>query len=198
MIGWISGTIREYLPGRVLIETHGVGYEIYIYSSLEQLLGRIGETAELYIHTHVREDDLMLFGFRSLAERELFQQLNMVSGIGAKTAMNVLSSLPSNRLIQAIRSGETTLLKQVPGIGKKTAERMVIELRDRLKHLSSVPAPEDAKARGGSSASEDLVSALVNLGYRRTQAETAVSQVELSKFTSFDRMLKESLKVLSK
>jgi holliday junction DNA helicase RuvA len=197
MIGWLSGTVRDLRTDRATIEVSGVGYEVLLpASALAQLGG--GTNAELFIHTHVREDAIQLFGFLTRSDRELFEQLLSVSGIGAKTALAILSAIPSDSLITAIQRRDTALLQSTPGIGKKTAERLVIELADKLKSfVVSGRGPMIGRIHPGSP-EEEVVSALQNLGYRRNEAETAVARVDLSKFNSFDRMLKETLKVLAR
>ncbi len=200
MIGWLSGTLREIHEGKAIVEASGVGYEVLLPASALSNLGTIGSKVEFYIHTHVREDGISLFGFLSSADKALFLLLITVSGVGAKTALSILSALPSSELIAAIRGGQVAKLKATPGIGKKTAERLIVELKDKLESLGPVHASAILAQRplAAASSSDDLISALVNLGYRQSEAETAVARVDLSKFESFDRMLKETLKVLTR
>ena len=201
MIGWLSGKLLQHSAHQIVVDTKGVGYEVTVTPhTLASLLGRSsgGHDIQLFIHTHVREDGITLYGFSTLLDRELFLLLTSVSGIGAKTAMGILSALPVDRLIAAIRTNDTPFLQRTPGIGKKTAERLVVELRDKIKDFSF---PVDALAgpsRMGDPTVNDLISALMNLGYKRPQAEAAVGQVDLSKFNSFDTILRETLKVIAK
>jgi Holliday junction DNA helicase RuvA len=198
MIGWLSGKIRAIRGERVTLDVGGVGYEVLLPApALSQLKG-IGSQAEFFIHTHVREDALALFGFLTLSDRDLFDHLIGVTGIGAKTALGILSSIPALDLIQAIQRRDVALLQRTPGIGKKTAERMLLELADKLRGF-------EVGAQGGlvnriqpGTPEEELVSALLNLGYRRAEAEAAVSRADLSKSPSFDTMLKETLKTLAR
>jgi len=198
VIGWISGTLKERFSDRVLVNTNGVGYEVLIPASIAATLGEIGSPVELFIHTHVREDEISLFGFTSLRDRRLFLHLTSVSGIGPKTALAIFSALPTDKIVGAIRSRNVALLQSVPGIGKKTAERIGVELADRMKDLllptdGSAPLPVT-----GSVAGDEVISALVNLGYKQPTAEAAFSRIDLSKFSTFDSILKETLRLLSK
>ncbi|HLG20057.1 MAG TPA: Holliday junction branch migration protein RuvA [Bdellovibrionota bacterium] len=198
MIGWLKGTIKEKTGDSVVIDTGGVGYEVHVSVFTNAGLGPASSPVEVYVHTHVREDGITLYGFASPRERELFRVLILVSGVGAKTAMGILSALPLDRLVGAIRSGDIPTLQRTPGIGKKTAERLVVELRDRLKDFPlhadmHAPAPH-----GRGDVNDDVISALVNLGYKRPDAEMAVARIDLSKFGSFDRILKETLKLLTR
>src|SRR5436309_1861279 len=156
-------------PGRAVIDAGGVGYEVLIPWSTYYEIGEPGARVELHIHTHVREDMLALFGFRTNREKELFVRLIGVSGIGPKTAIAILSGLETDELIEAVRQGDGARLSSVPGIGRKTAERILLELVDRLDAIEAAGAPPGALANPGSapgaaSVRSDLVSALVNLG----------------------------------
>ncbi len=197
MIGWLSGTLLFKASDTIMIDVKGVGYEVHTPASLENSLGSVGSSVELFIHTHVRENEISLFGFPTLEDRQVFLHLTAVSGIGPKTALGVLSALPSGRLVQAIRQKDVAALQQAPGVGKRTAERMVIELGDRLKEFSSSNAAEFSSIPEGSQG-EELLSALVNLGYKKPLAESAVTRIDLSKFDTFDSMLKEALRSLAK
>jgi len=197
MIGWLSGTIRQRKEDRVLIDTGGVGYEVHVAKTSS--MGNAGDLIEIYIHTHVREDAITLFGFSSIVDRELFQQLIGVSGVGAKMAMNILSALNASQIVQAILSKDNVRLQQIHGVGKRLAQRLVIELSDRLKDFSLPGGAEKSPPFTSlPSSSEDVISALINLGYKRPQAEQALDGIDLSKSSSFDRILRESLKQLAK
>lgn len=198
MIGWISGTLRFRSGQRLTVDVGGVGYDLAVTEAAAEAAGPLGSAVEFFVHTHVREDLLDLYGFASAPERELFLHLLSVSGIGPKTALAILSAVPSDRLVSAIRAKNLGLLQSVPGIGKKSAERLVVELQDRLKGF--VLPTDGARLRGlpETPVAEEVLSALENLGYKRPTAEAALARVDLSNFTTFDRILKESLKLLSR
>ncbi|MFH1017015.1 MAG: Holliday junction branch migration protein RuvA [Pseudomonadota bacterium] len=198
MIGWLSGTVRFISPDSVTVDTGGVGYQVFVPANVIPSLGQAGNPVELFIHTHVREDAIVLYGFATKSDRELFLHLTTVSGVGPKTAMGMMSALPSDRIVQAIRGKNAALLQSVPGIGRKTAERMVVDLSDRLKTFRLSPSAEAASQGGPSTMADEVVSALLNLGYKHPQAEAAVAQVDLSNSRSFDTILKETLKYLAK
>jgi Holliday junction DNA helicase RuvA len=183
-------------PNQAIVETHGVGYDVVISVPTFSELPVAGAEVALHIHTHVREDALSLYGFLRLAEKHLFEKLLTVSGIGPKLAITILSGMPADEMVAAIRSGDLARLTRIPGIGKKTAERMVLELRDKL------PAPTGAAEVSMAAVSpteEDVLSALVNLGYQRTAAEKALLATRSGKGAqSFDVLFREVLGVLSK
>jgi len=188
VIGWLSGTVRDLDPtGTILLDTNGVGYDVSLsiqsLSSLKQ-----GEQADLYIHTHVREDQLMLFGFITVAERELFRKLNTVSGIGARTALNLMSGMPLSELLQAIENADDTAIARTPGIGKKTAQRLILELKGKLTQddANSISLPNEAN---------DIRSALINLGYKPAQVDKALKNIDLS--IGFDNAFRSALKAIS-
>ncbi len=198
MIGWLSGTLRFVSPVSVTIDVGGVGYEVFVPANALPSLGQAGSPIELFIHTHVREDAIILYGFATKSDRELFLHLTTVSGVGPKTAMGLMSALPSDRIVQAIRAKNAGLLQSVPGIGRKTAERLVVDLNDRLKTFRLLPSAEAANQGGPGTMADEVISALLNLGYKRPQAEIAVAQVDLSNSRPFDTILKETLKYLAK
>ena len=173
MIGHLRGTLAAAAPERVLVEVGGVGYEVHVSLATFSELDRAGVGAEvaLHVHTHVREDQLALYGFWSAREKELFERLIGVSGIGPRLAQVVLSGMAPEDLIDALAAGDVARLTRIPGVGKKTAERMVVELRDALQALAREAAP----ARPAAASAEDLVAALEHLGYKRGQAEKAVA-----------------------
>jgi Holliday junction DNA helicase RuvA len=169
MIAYLRGRILSKTPQNVIVEAAGVGYEVAISIPTFTALPAEGSEISLLIHTHVREDTLALFGFMQPEEKRLFEKLLGISGIGPKLAITVLSGLPSERLIAAIHGQDHAMLTRIPGVGKKTAERIVLELKDKLDDLASPQA-------GGVSTpvSEDVLSALVNLGYPRATAQKSV------------------------
>ena len=192
MIGWLRGVLRQVEPSRVLLDTGGVGYDVHVPLSTFYELQKIsaGEPAELFIHTHVREDALVLYGFSSDRERQLFLKLTGVSGIGPKLAQTILSGMPGDELIDALARSDLARLNRIPGVGKKTAERMVLELREKVKDLAA-DLPVAAEPRD-----DDLVLALTNLGYKRAAAEKAVLRVDADQ--PFAERLKATLRLLSK
>jgi Holliday junction DNA helicase RuvA len=196
MIAHLRGTLLAKHPNQAIVETHGVGYDVAITVTTFTEMPAAGAEVSLHIHTHVREDALSLYGFLRLAEKHLFEKLLTVSGIGPTLAIKILSGMPADEMVGAIRGGDLARLTRIPGIGKKTAERMVLELRDKL------PAPTAGSETSASPASpveEDVVSALVNLGYQRAAAEKALLVVRGSKASqSFEVLFREALGSLSK
>jgi holliday junction DNA helicase RuvA len=180
MIGHLRGTIFEKNPNEVIVEAAGVGYEVAIPISTYTVLPETGALVSLRIHTHVREDALTLFGFATVEEKAVFERLISVSGIGPKLAITVLSGLATSDLIAAIRSGDVPRLVRIPGVGKKTAERMVLELKDKLAGVEAAGQGDGAVAAGPalSVLERDVLSALQNLGCSRPAAEEAVRKVK--------------------
>jgi Holliday junction DNA helicase RuvA len=177
MIAHIRGTILEKHPNQVIVESGGVGYDVTIPISTYSALPEVGAEVRLRIHTHVREDALSLFGFLTRDEKTLFEKLIGVSSIGPKLAVTVLSGLPTAELIGSIRQGQAENLVRIPGVGKKTAERIVLELRDKLDLLAAgVPAAQPAASL--SALEQDVLSALLNLGCARPAAEAAVRKAQ--------------------
>lgn len=180
MIAHLRGTVLEKHPNQVIVDAHGVGYDVTIPVSTYSTLPDAGEPVALRIYTHVREDIIALFGFAKPEEKVLFEKLIGVSGIGPKLAITVLSGLAAADLVQYIRSGAVEKLVRIPGIGKKTAERMVLELRDKLDGVTLAEKSAAAASASTPAApaldemSQDAVSALVNLGAQRAQADAAV------------------------
>src|SRR5581483_10957229 len=174
MIAHLRGTLLEKHPNAVIVDVQGVGYEVTIPVSAFSSLPEKGQTVQLHIHTHVREDALALFGFVAAPDKTLFEKLITVSGIGPSLAVKTLSGLTATDLVAAIRSGSIEQLVRIPGVGKKTAERMVLELRDNLD-LAGLPARADQPPKAQySSIEEDVISALMNFGASRPSAEAAV------------------------
>jgi Holliday junction DNA helicase RuvA len=173
MIAHLRGRLLSKTPNQAIVECAGVGYDVTISVATFSALPAEGAEAALYIHTHVREDQLALFGFAETQEKRLFEKLLTISGIGPKLAITVLSGIDSSRLVTAIRAGDHATLTRIPGIGKKTAERVVLELKDKLDELATaIPATGGAVHHGP--AGDDALSALVNLGYARPVAQKAI------------------------
>jgi Holliday junction DNA helicase RuvA len=196
MIAHLRGTLLVKRPNQAIVETHGVGYDVAISVPTFSELPPAGAEVALHIHTHVREDALNLYGFLRPAEKHLFEKLLTVSGIGPKLAITILSGLPVDEMVGAIRSGDLVRLTRIPGIGKKTAERMVLELRDKLPPTTGA---SEMAAAPASPVEEDVISALVNLGYQRAAADKALLAARGGKSAqSFDTLFREALSALSK
>ncbi|MBZ5567574.1 MAG: Holliday junction branch migration protein RuvA [Acidobacteriia bacterium] len=194
MIAHLRGKLIAKHPNQAIVETGGVGYDVTISVPTFSELPAAGHEVALHIHTHVREDAIALFGFLRAEEKQLFEKLISVSGIGPKLAITILSGMPTLDMVSAIRSNDVARLTRIPGIGKKTAERMVLELRDKLEGFGAAPPTLAATP-----AQEDVLSALVNLGYQRTAAERAVAMASKSgSGASFDALFRDSLAALSK
>ena len=179
----------------MILDCGGVGYELAISVATYTELGQAGAQASLHVHTHVREDALLLFGFKELAEKRLFEKLLTISGIGPKLAITVLSGISAERLVGAIRGGDHATLTKIPGIGKKTAERVVLELKDKLDDMSGyAPASEPATPSLGAVA-DDVLSALVNLGYPRPIAQKAVVSAakDATAASDFERLFRAAM-----
>ena len=172
MIGRLTGRLATKAPDQILLDVAGVGYLVHIPLSTFYELPEVEKPASLWIHTHVREDALSLFGFLTERERSLFLLLLGVAGIGPKVALTVLSGIPPSELVAALRKQDVRRLVAVPGVGKKTAERMVLELSEKVAAFAEEAPPETAAV-----AAEDVISALVNLGYRKTDAERSVDAI---------------------
>jgi holliday junction DNA helicase RuvA len=197
MIAHLRGKLLGKHPNQAVVETGGVGYDVTISVPTFSDLPAIGSEVALHIHTHVREDSIALYGFLRSAEKQLFEKLITVSGIGPKLAITILSGMPADEMVGAIRGNDVGQLTRIPGIGKKTAERMVLELRDKLP---STGVEQVAAAAAATPIEEDVLSALVNLGYQRAAAERALGLVAKNGKSSgsFDALFRETLVVLSK
>ena len=199
MIAHLRGRILAKHPNRVVVDVHGVGYDVHVPLSTYYDVGDPGEDIVLHVHTHVREDALQLYGFLTPLEQQLFERLIAISGIGPKLAVAVLSGIDTGELVSAVQRGDVARLTRVPGVGRKTAERIVLELKDRLGHLV---ASSDAEASAVSSSDrlrDDLVSALQNLGYHRPLAEKAVdAALARARDASFEQALRQALRELAK
>jgi Holliday junction DNA helicase RuvA len=172
MIAHLRGLVLAKSPNQVLVECAGVGYDVAISVATFSALPAEGIETRLHIYTRVAEDQLALFGFAELTEKRIFEKLLTISGIGPKLAITVLSGIDAARLVTAIRGGDHAALVRIPGIGKKTAERVVLELKDKLDSLAAAPASAPAPVLGD--AAEDALSALMNLGYARPIAQKAI------------------------
>jgi len=196
VIAQISGTLAQKIPGEIVVEVGGVGYQVLIPLNVFYRLPEIGGTINLQIYTHVREDALQLFGFNDLAEKQVFLLLISVSGIGPKLAINILSGIPAEELARALKEGDQVRLIAIPGVGRKLAERMIVELKDKFSALSPAGV-ESEKPLMGSQVMQDAVSALVNLGYKRPEAEKTVREVLRNGDRSLESVLKDTLRRLS-
>lgn len=198
MIASLTGTLKRKTAEYLILDVSGVGYQVFAPLSTSCGLPDQGEEISLHIHTHVREDSLSLFGFLTEAEKEMFLLLMGVSGIGPKLALAVLSTLSVQSLAQAIQASDDSRLYSISGIGKKTAARMVLELKDKIKLL----APADASTEQGMALSEDMedaLSALLNLGYKKPLAEEALRKVRADRpGLSLAALIREALSVLGK
>lgn len=178
MIGFIRGRIVSKEPGQVIVETGGIGYQVLIPLSTYYQLGGGGDEVQLHVHTLVRDDAIELFGFTSRGEKTLFRRLIAISGVGPRIALAILSGLGPGDLLAAVEEGETDTIRQVPGVGRKTAERLVLELRDKLPDLRSELESDSLRAGSPADALKlDIISALVNLGYKRRDAQRATGRV---------------------
>jgi Holliday junction DNA helicase RuvA len=196
MIAHLRGKLLVKHPNQAVVETAGVGYDVTISVPTFSDLPALGAEIALHIHTHVREDQIALYGFLRPSEKLLFEKLITVSGIGPKLAITILSGMAADEMVGAIRGNDIARLTRIPGIGKKTAERMVLELRDKLPEVSPTASPAIPIM---SATEEDVLSALVNLGYQRAAAEKAlVAVAKEGQAKSFDQMFRAVLGRLSK
>jgi Holliday junction DNA helicase RuvA len=199
VIAYLRGNITTKKPDHVILDVSGVGYMVHIPVSTFYQLAGPGEPQELHVHTHVREDQLALFGFATPQELEMFRALCTVRGFGPRLAITVLSGMEADMLAQCLVSGDAVRLSTIPGLGRKTAERLIYELKDKLpSYLEATAAgAEGAEASAASGFSDDLVSALVNLGYARNLAEKAVVMAcRQAPDDDFESLLKRSLKIM--
>jgi holliday junction DNA helicase RuvA len=172
MIALLRGRLLEKHPNRLIVDVHGVGYDVQVPVSTFYEAGDANQDVTLRIHTHVREDQIALFGFATALEHQLFERLIAVNGIGPKLALSVLSGIEPADFVRAVQNGDVVRLTRIPGVGRKTAERMTLELRDRLPAADAAPASETPEATD--TLRDDVVSALVNLGYQSGQVDKAV------------------------
>lgn len=207
MIAHLSGTLLSKHTNTVILEVNNIGYEVTIPLSTFYDLEDAGASVKLHVYTHVREDTLQLFGFNTLRERELFLRLISVSGVGPKLAITMIGIMSAGEIIASIRTNNLARLTSIPGVGKKTAERLVIELRDKIAALSSPALEEEFAAQagaGGAPASEDAVredalSALIGLGYQKAPAEKAINTaLQEGGEISVEVLLRRSLRTLAR
>lgn len=193
MIGYLRGKLISKHPNQAIVEVAGVGYEVNISIPTFSGLPTLGSEVSLFIHTHVREDALALFGFLRAEHKQLFEKLIGVSGIGPRLAITILSGMQADAMVAAIKSNNVGALTRIPGIGKKTAERMVLELRDKLDAFGAQEAIAVV-----SPVEEDVISALINLGYQRGVVERTLGRLPRGANESFDELFRRSLAALAK
>jgi Holliday junction DNA helicase RuvA len=201
MIALINGKIAYKGISSVVVDVSGVGYRIFIPLTTFYELPEAGNLVTLHVHTHVKQDAINLFGFYTIQERDLFQLMISVSGIGPKIAMNILSGIAANDLLQAISRGDLGKLISIPGVGRKMAERLILELKEKVikkMMMEQIPAADD-QHKAGEMIKEDVLSALVNLGYKNNTAKDALDKVvQVSKEAlTLDQLLKKTLKILA-
>jgi len=196
MIGFLRGRVLSKQPNRVIVDVQGVGYEVIVPLSTFYEVGDEGSEIALRVHTHVREEALQLYGFRTALEQQLFERLIAISGIGPKLAVAVLSGIESRELVGAVQRGDVARLTRVPGVGRKTSERIVLELKDRLADLA-VPVEPSAEGTSDDRLRDDLLSALQNLGYHRPVAEKAIEATLAAQAdANFEQALRGALREL--
>ena len=199
MIAHLRGRILDKHPNRIVVDVNGIGYDVAVPLSTFYGLGDPGSEIALRIHTHVREDALLLYGFATMLEQDLFERLIGISGIGPKVALAVLSGIEPLELVRAIERGDLARLTAIPGVGKKTSERIVLELKDRLPRAQVAAIAAGAALPESSTQRDDVLSALVNLGYHRPLAEKAVdAAIKTTPDGGFERTLKQALRELAK
>ena len=191
MIGSLRGTLHEKTPEYVIVDVGGVGYQVYLPLPAFYEIGERGDEVQLRIYTHVRDDILQLYGFKDRPQQTLFQHLISVAGIGPKLAVTILSGMEVSVLTAAIADGDIARLSTIPGVGKKTAERMALELKDKVEELAPPAAPDSPRG-----VREDVLSALVNLGYRARDAERAIDKVK-DPADEFEELLRQTLRMLA-
>lgn len=199
MIAHLRGRLLEKHPNRVIVDVQGVGYDVHVPLSTFYEMSDPGGDISLRIHTHVREDALVLYGFATVLELQLFERLIGVSGIGPKLALSVLSGIDPKELIKAIRLGDVARLTGIPGIGKKTAERIGLELKDKMAAFLPAETAVSSVAAASETLRGDVLSALINLGYHRPLAERAVDAALRAVPTGpFEQILKQALRELAR
>ncbi|MCE5212543.1 MAG: Holliday junction branch migration protein RuvA [Deltaproteobacteria bacterium] len=200
MIALISGKIVYKGIAHVIVDVQGVGYRVFIPLTTFYELPEAGQTITLHIHTNVKEDAINLFGFNTVQERDLFQLMISVSGIGPKIAMNILSGISAQEFLNAVSGGNVNKLVRIPGVGKKMAERLILELKEKvLKKMMQEQAPETGIQNRQDDIMEDVLSALVNLGYKNNVARDALDKAARTSGEELvmDKLLKQTLKILA-
>jgi Holliday junction DNA helicase RuvA len=196
VIARLTGRILEKHPNRIVVDVGGVGYDVLVPLSTFYGLGEAGAAVALRVHTHVREDVIALYGFATALEQDLFERLISISGIGPKLALAVLSGIDPPELVRAVRSQDVARLTRIPGVGKKTAERMGLELKDRLPQAM---AAADAEEPAGGAVRDDLLSALMNLGYNRAAVEKTVdAAMKKAPDAGFEQLLRDILRGMTR
>jgi len=195
MIAQLAGALAFKSPEHLVVDVHGVGYQVNVSLNAFYRLPEPGDHVQLLIHTHVREDTLQLYGFLDREEKELFLLLTSVSGIGPRLALNILSGTPSQELEDALEAGDLVRLVAIPGVGKKTAERLVVELRDKVKVVKGARGADNG--RRGTGLEAEAVSALINLGYRHLEAERAVKAACAAGARDIETVIRTALKHVS-
>jgi Holliday junction DNA helicase RuvA len=198
VIAQLRGTLLEKAPSRLVVDVAGVGYDVQVPLSTFYVLGDHGGPVSLRIHTHVREDVIALYGFATSLEHDLFERLIAISGVGPKLALAVLSGIEPAELIRAVRVQDVARLTAIPGVGKKTAERISLELKDRLPAALTPAGQPTLAAAPGDQLRTDLLSALLNLGYQRPAAEKAIERATKDGAAGFEQTLKQTLRFLMK
>jgi holliday junction DNA helicase RuvA len=199
VIAYLRGQIFEKQPNRIIVDVSGIGYDVQVPLSTFYGLGEAGSEIALRIHTHVREEALALYGFATRLEQDLFERLIGISGIGPKLALAVLSGIEPAELIRAIERGDVARLTGIPGVGKKTSERIVLELKDRLPRVYAATAATGAAVVDAPALRDDVLSALMNLGYHRPLAEKAVeAAIKATPGGDFERTLRQALRELAR
>ena len=193
MIGSLRGKLIEKRPNQLLVDVNGVGYQVQIPLSTFACLGALHTETNLLIHTHVREDQLTLYGFVTAREKQCFELLISASGVGPSLALKILSGMSIEELVPAIRKGDLAQLVKIPGVGRKTAERIVVELRDKLVVID---VPDAGKSSTRSQLEEDVASALSNLGYDTKSVERAIEKSRAASGADFEKLLRSSLQIL--
>ena len=198
MIGHLRGHLADKRPNLILVDVHGVGYQVSIPLSTFYRLGELHDEVTLLIHTHLREDSIALYGFLTAREKQFFELLLTASGVGPVLALKILSGMSVDEMVPAIRVGDLVRLTRIPGVGKKTAERIVVELRDKIAAMEA-PEPERIAATGRTQLEADVISALLNLGYDHRVAEQTVEDVAKNGASaSFEELLRATLQQLSR
>ena len=198
MIGQLRGSLADKRPNQVLLDVGGVGYQVHIPLSTFYALGELRAETSLLIYTHVREDTIALYGFLTSREKHFFELLLSASGVGPSLALKILSGMSVEELIPAVRSGDLVRLTRIPGVGKKTAERMVVELRDKLAAMAVAEPPHPGAGAGRAPLDSDVISALENLGYDRRSIEKALESLHRAgPAGDFESLLKRALQLLS-
>jgi Holliday junction DNA helicase RuvA len=201
VIAWLEGTLREKTPVRVVVDVGGVGYELHVPLSTFAELPDTGKTVSLHVHTVVREDALLLYGFVTSYEKTVFELLLRANRVGPRLAQTILSGIAPDRLIAALRDGEVGALRGIPGVGAKTGERMVVELRERAAEIGAAEGAEaTGRVAGAGELSDQVLSALVNLGYPRAHAERVVeaSVEEAGEGANIESLIRTALRRLAR